>query len=51
MSVTDTDLDNRLKVLTKDDDLMFIPKKLESVKLAGTYIQAYPETNHTMPAS
>ena len=51
MSVTDTDLDNRLKVLTKDDDSMFIPKKLESVKLAGTYIQAYPETNHTMPAS
>ena len=41
MSVTDTDLNSRLEVLTKDDDLM----KLESVKLSGTYIQA--ETNHT----
>ena len=50
-SIADSKLESRLKVLTKDDDSMFIPKKLETVKLGGSYIQAYPETNHTMPSS
>eukprot|EP00956_Cyclotella_meneghiniana_P033505 scaffold96622_cov36-Cyclotella_meneghiniana.AAC.1 len=31
--------------------LIAIPKKLETVKLAGMYIQAYPETDLSMPAS
>eukprot|EP00956_Cyclotella_meneghiniana_P031991 scaffold85951_cov30-Cyclotella_meneghiniana.AAC.1 len=44
-------LERRLQVLTQGDDSMFIPKKLVPVKLAGTHIQAYPETDHTMPPS
>ena len=48
-SIADTNLESRLKVLTKGDDSMFVPEKLETVKLGGSYIQAYPETNHTMP--
>eukprot|EP00956_Cyclotella_meneghiniana_P038196 scaffold149965_cov36-Cyclotella_meneghiniana.AAC.2 len=40
-----------LQVLTQGDDSMFIPKKLVPVKLAGTHIQAYPETDHMMPPS
>lgn len=48
---TPSALERRLQVLTQGDDSMFIPKKLVPVKLAGTHIQAYPETDHTMPPS
>ena len=41
--------DDRLKVLSQDDNSMFIPKRLEPVKYEGKTLQAYPFTGSDAP--
>ena len=41
--------DSRLRILSKDDNSMFIPQRLESVKYEGKNLQAYPFTGTDAP--